>query len=234
MLIKDVKKEASFYMVQVGDLAPGAIRYLNAFADEDSDLFDSEQDDDIKEEAEKMRTLLAELRQDRDDLKNELENYKKKAGVDTKKETMRKAEEYEDDIDWLLEENRELHLKFKEVCIKNCQLRLELFNKAPVPVEPFKTKDLSGIATEPMIEDVDAEEGEDELYRIESAKNVLESQVVEETKDDPGTARFEHELLSDQDSFQNVVANIEQSDFKDKYLEAEKKIEALVAELKRT
>ena len=68
-------------MVQVGDLAPGAIRYLNAFADEDSDLFDSEQDDDIKEEAEKMRTLLAELRQDRDDLKNELENYKKKAGT---------------------------------------------------------------------------------------------------------------------------------------------------------
>lgn len=69
-----------------------------------------------------MRALIADLRQDRLTLREELDQFRKEAFTSKKPDITLKT--MQDDIEFFTGENLELQTKVKEVCQHNAQLKL--------------------------------------------------------------------------------------------------------------
>ena len=60
--------------------------------------------------------MITDLRGDRIELQAELEQFRSGAKTDTSRLAALKDEEMKDDIEYLTGENKELHMKVKDVC----------------------------------------------------------------------------------------------------------------------
>lgn len=131
ILVQDVS-ETEFYLVDLDRVTETATKYLKAFIEEyDDDEFikdvvgENAHDLDDDPEIEKLKALVTDLRQDRIELQAELEQFRE--GVSDKTRISKlKDEEMKDDIEYLTGENKELHLKVKDVCVTNANLKLQI------------------------------------------------------------------------------------------------------------
>jgi chromosome segregation ATPase len=99
--------------VEENKLTAQAKRYLYTFIpDEDSDSIG-------EEEISKLDLLIQELKQERQEIKNDLAEFigKHGEGGGSGEEDKRETEEMQDDIEYLTGENKELQSKVKEVCL---------------------------------------------------------------------------------------------------------------------
>ena len=69
---------------------------------------------------------MTDLRNDRCELQAEIEQFREGVKTDTSRIAHLKDEEMKDDIEYLTSENKELHLKVKEVCLSRANLQHEL------------------------------------------------------------------------------------------------------------
>lgn len=81
---------------------------------------------DEEPEIKNLKALVTDLRQDRIELQAELEQFREGIKSDTSRLAHLKDEEMKDDIEYLTGENKELHLKCKDVCFTKASLQLEL------------------------------------------------------------------------------------------------------------
>lgn len=81
---------------------------------------------DDEPEIEKLKALVTDLRQDRIELQAELQQFKEGVKNDSSRLIHLKDEEMKDDIEYLTAENKELHLKVKDVCLTKASLSLQL------------------------------------------------------------------------------------------------------------
>ena len=81
---------------------------------------------DDEPEIEKLKALVTDLRQDRIELQAELQQFKEGVKNDSSRLIHLKDEEMKDDIEYLTCENKELHLKVKDVCLTKASLSLQL------------------------------------------------------------------------------------------------------------
>lgn len=81
---------------------------------------------DQEPEIEKLKALITDLRQDRIELQAELEQFRESGKGDVSRLAALKDEEMKDDIEYLTGENKDLHLKVKEVCLSRASLQMQL------------------------------------------------------------------------------------------------------------
>ena len=132
MLVQDVSvDEPKFYLVDMDRVTETATKYLKAFIEEYSDedfiqdvvgrsVHDMEDDPEI----EKLKALVTDLRRDRIEIQDELEQFRESGKMDTSRIAKLKDEEMKDDIEYLTAENKELSLKVKMVCETKANLQL--------------------------------------------------------------------------------------------------------------
>ena len=132
MLVQDVS-ETEYYLVDLERVTETATKYLQAFIEDYDDdewvheaVGKSAHELDEGPEVEKLKALVTDLRQDRIELQAELEQFREGVKSDTSRIARLKDEEMKDDIEYLTGENKELHLKVKEVCLAKANLQLQL------------------------------------------------------------------------------------------------------------
>ena len=110
------------HLVREEDLTEQAYRYLKSFTDADNCIQWKPDSDD--EETVAQQQLVADLKQDLTDLRLEYLQYR----------TLDKLEFNPgednvgllDEIEYLTGENKDLHLKVKEICLQNAELKVQL------------------------------------------------------------------------------------------------------------
>ena len=128
LLVKEVNNQ-TYHLVDQERITETAAKYLKSFIEDyDDDEFiqdaigQSVHDIDDEPEIEKLKALVSDLRQDRNELQVELEQFREGIKADTSRLANLKDEEMKDDIEYLTGENKELQLKCKEVCLTKASL----------------------------------------------------------------------------------------------------------------
>ncbi len=175
-----------------------------SFTDSDNCIMWRSQADD--EETMALQQLVSDLKQDLTDLRLEYLQYRTldKLDFNPGEDTAGLI----DEIEYLTGENKDLHLKVKEICLQNAELKIQLAMRLELQIE----------------ENFDNREG-----LIETARNISVLGDPEEGKD-------QVEFISQEDSFGEVVDGMSPLDtsVEKRLQEANQKIEALTERLQNT
>ena len=168
-----VAQDKRIYLINEQDLTEQAYRYLMSFTDSDNCIVWSCQSED--EETTALQQLVSDLKQDLTDLRLEYLQYRTldKLEFTPGEDTAGLIEE----IEYLTGENKDLHLKVKEICLQNAELKIQLAMRLELHLD----------------ENLDNREG-----LIETARNISVLGDPEECKD-------QVDFISEQDSFGEVV-----------------------------
>ena len=197
-------QDKRFHFVNEQDLTEQAYRYLKSITDSDNCIEWKPQEDD--DETAALQQLVSDLKQDLTDIRLEYLQYR----------TLDKLEfnpgednaGLMDEIEYLTGENKDLHLKVKEICLQNAELRLQLAMRLELHLEEENLNEGDGL--------------------IETARNI--SAMI----DQDGVEHKERsDFISDRDSFEEVVDGMNPLDthIEKQLQKANLKIEALTEQL---
>ena len=130
-----VESQDQFFVVEKSQLSEQALRYLQSYVEQQDSLEHvKENTEQLIEEKhpkiEKLKALVADLRQDRVQLQQELQQFRQEPFNQKKPDITLKT--MQDDIEFFTGENLELQTKVKEVCQHNAQLKMQIIELALV------------------------------------------------------------------------------------------------------